>query len=167
VSNWFYKKHKSGSRRGFSPSPGGYMHGNVSEWVQDCWRDNYTGAPSDSSAWGGNCTTFGWVFRGGSSQDEPGDLHSVGRYEQATEGTPVVFALPGFFNFYTLSLLPFKVSLLSRALCDEVVINKRQNLEDTAVVHACSLKIRVGLQTFSPTRQPAGFILRCVFNTTS
>jgi len=27
------------------------MHGNVSEWVEDCWNENYSGAPSDGSAW--------------------------------------------------------------------------------------------------------------------
>jgi len=27
------------------------MHGNVYEWVADCWHDNYEGAPSDGSAW--------------------------------------------------------------------------------------------------------------------
>ena len=27
------------------------MHGNAWEHVQDCWHDNYTGAPSDGSAW--------------------------------------------------------------------------------------------------------------------
>jgi formylglycine-generating enzyme required for sulfatase activity len=26
------------------------MNGNVWEWVQDCWNENYTGAPSDGSA---------------------------------------------------------------------------------------------------------------------
>jgi formylglycine-generating enzyme required for sulfatase activity len=42
--------------------------GNVSEWVQDCWHENYQEAPSDGSAWekehNGNCD--GRVFRGGS-----------------------------------------------------------------------------------------------------
>jgi len=27
------------------------MNGNVAEWVEDCWHDNYTRAPSDGSAW--------------------------------------------------------------------------------------------------------------------
>ena len=27
------------------------MHGNVWEWVQDCWHGNYNGAPDDGSAW--------------------------------------------------------------------------------------------------------------------
>lgn len=27
------------------------MHGNVSEWVEDCWHENYDNAPDDGSAW--------------------------------------------------------------------------------------------------------------------
>jgi formylglycine-generating enzyme required for sulfatase activity len=41
------------------------MHGNVSEWTEDCANDNYQRAPTDGSAWlNGNCLTR--VFRGGS-----------------------------------------------------------------------------------------------------
>ena len=41
------------------------MHGNVWEWVQDCWNDSYEGAPTDGSAWtSGNCRRR--VVRGGS-----------------------------------------------------------------------------------------------------
>lgn len=41
------------------------MHGNVWEWVEDCWNDSYQGAPSDGSAWAsGDCSRG--VFRGGS-----------------------------------------------------------------------------------------------------
>ena len=44
------------------------MSGNVWEWVQDCWHENYKGAPEDGSAWlesnGGNCGRR--VVRGGS-----------------------------------------------------------------------------------------------------
>ena len=33
--------------------------GNVWEWVQDCWHENYEGAPKDGTAWekegGGDC----------------------------------------------------------------------------------------------------------------
>jgi formylglycine-generating enzyme required for sulfatase activity len=40
------------------------MHGNVWEWVQDRWHDNYDGAPADGSAWkSGNDAR--WVIRGG------------------------------------------------------------------------------------------------------
>ena len=27
------------------------MHGNVWEWVEDCWNDSYEGAPDDGGAW--------------------------------------------------------------------------------------------------------------------
>ncbi len=27
------------------------MHGNVCEWVEDCWNENYAGAPGDGGAW--------------------------------------------------------------------------------------------------------------------
>ena len=32
------------------------LAGNVSEWVEDCWHDNYEGAPSTALAWKGKCT---------------------------------------------------------------------------------------------------------------
>jgi formylglycine-generating enzyme required for sulfatase activity len=40
------------------------MSGNVWEWVADSWHDNYTGAPTDGSAWQGSSTKR--VLRGGS-----------------------------------------------------------------------------------------------------
>jgi formylglycine-generating enzyme required for sulfatase activity len=42
------------------------MHGNVWEWCQDVWHDNYEGAPTDGSAWmeGGNQQRR--IIRGGS-----------------------------------------------------------------------------------------------------
>ena len=41
------------------------MHGNVYEWVADCWNDSYAGAPTDGSAWlSGDCAVR--VLRGGS-----------------------------------------------------------------------------------------------------
>ena len=43
------------------------MHGNVWEWTEDCWHEDYLGAPSDGSAWttGGDCGFR--VKRGGGS----------------------------------------------------------------------------------------------------
>ncbi len=41
------------------------MHGNVWEWVADCWNVSYAGAPSDGSAWiSGDCGSR--ILRGGS-----------------------------------------------------------------------------------------------------
>ena len=54
------------------------MHGNVYEWVQDCWNGSYNGAPSDGSAWlSGNCSLR--VIRGGSWNDVPANLRSANR----------------------------------------------------------------------------------------
>jgi formylglycine-generating enzyme required for sulfatase activity len=40
------------------------MHGNVQEWVQDCWNESYYGAPSDGSArMSGDCRSR--TLRGG------------------------------------------------------------------------------------------------------
>jgi formylglycine-generating enzyme required for sulfatase activity len=52
------------------------MSGNVREWCQDAWHDNYTGAPADGSAWmkGGDATCA--VLRGGSWYSD-GSLCSV------------------------------------------------------------------------------------------
>ena len=54
------------------------MHGNVWEWVQDCWNFSYTGAPNDGSAWeSGDCSER--VLRGGSWYNEPWFLRSANR----------------------------------------------------------------------------------------
>jgi formylglycine-generating enzyme required for sulfatase activity len=55
------------------------MHGNVSQWVEDCWHDDYTAmAPTDGSAWlDGDCD--GRVLRGGSWGDSEVELRSAAR----------------------------------------------------------------------------------------
>ena len=55
------------------------MHGNISEWVEDCWHDDYTAdAPTDGSAWvEGSCS--GRVMRGGSWEDSQTELRSAAR----------------------------------------------------------------------------------------
>ena len=54
------------------------VHGNVSEWVEDCWHKNYQGAPSDGSAWvRGDCGRR--MLRGGDWNSAPWQLRSASR----------------------------------------------------------------------------------------
>ena len=58
------------------------MHGNVWEWVEDVWHDNYAGAPTDGSAWKSGGNSSHRVVRGGSWNGNPVNLRSAfrGRY---------------------------------------------------------------------------------------
>jgi formylglycine-generating enzyme required for sulfatase activity len=54
------------------------MHGNVWEWVEDCWNKSYTGSPTDGSAWtSGDCNSR--VLRGGSWGNGPWELRAAYR----------------------------------------------------------------------------------------
>jgi formylglycine-generating enzyme required for sulfatase activity len=54
------------------------MVGNVYEWAQDCYHEDYNGAPSDGSVFaGGNCAAH--FIRAGSFTDEPAYLRSAVR----------------------------------------------------------------------------------------
>jgi formylglycine-generating enzyme required for sulfatase activity len=53
--------------------------GNAAEWVEDCWNDDYKGAPSDGSAWTkGNCQLR--VLRGGSFDSQASYVQSAARF---------------------------------------------------------------------------------------
>lgn len=47
------------------------LHGNVCEWVQDCWHASYQGAPADGRAWVSNCAEDRRLLRGGGWSDDP------------------------------------------------------------------------------------------------
>jgi formylglycine-generating enzyme required for sulfatase activity len=54
------------------------MHGNVWEWVEDCWNEFYLGAPHDGSPWlTGRCDAR--VLRGGSWCDPPRLVRAAAR----------------------------------------------------------------------------------------
>jgi formylglycine-generating enzyme required for sulfatase activity len=55
------------------------MHGNVWEWVEDCWHGSYAGAPADGSASTTSCSETSRVLRGGSWNDSPLGLRSAHR----------------------------------------------------------------------------------------
>ncbi len=64
----------------FAPNPFGLydIDGNVSEWVADCWHDNYIRAPNDGSAWiNPGCKVR--VVRGGSWGSSPEQVRSAYR----------------------------------------------------------------------------------------
>ena len=68
----------------FQPNPWGLyqVHGNVSDWTQDCYHDGYAGAPSDGSAWtSGDCSRR--VVRGGAWYDTPENLRAASRGSDA------------------------------------------------------------------------------------
>ena len=79
-SEWDYKK--TAPVGSFAANAFGLydMHGNVWEWVADCYVDTYTGAPSDGSARTTGCgsTTYA-VLRGGSWYFDPRFLRSAYR----------------------------------------------------------------------------------------
>ena len=59
------------------------VHGNVWEWVEDCWNVSYAGAPADGSAWGrGACANR--VLRGGSWDLRPWGLRAGNRDRDAS-----------------------------------------------------------------------------------
>ena len=76
------------------------MHGNVWEWVQDCYKDSHARAPSDRAAvenWHGACYH---VVRGGSMIDKPRNVRSAVRYWGAASDRVISF---GFRVARTLS----------------------------------------------------------------
>jgi hypothetical protein len=88
----------------FAPNQYGLydMHGNVQEWVEDCYADSYWGASSSGAAQtGGDCSRR--VLRGGSWFDSGGGvrsaarrLHPGGKYEHSWVGFRIAMDLGSF-----------------------------------------------------------------------
>ena len=64
------------------------VHGNVYEWVEDCWHDSYAGAPRDGSVWlsgdGGDCSKR--VLRGGCWGFTPSAARTAARWHFPQHG---------------------------------------------------------------------------------
>ena len=79
-----FQTHSVGQKK---PNPWGLydMHGNVWEWVEDDWHDNYEGAPPDGSAWIDNPRGTRRVMRGGSWYDDAHFCRSAVRNSNAPD----------------------------------------------------------------------------------
>lgn len=73
----------------YLPNPFGLfdLHGNVQEWVQDCWHNNYQGAPQDGSAWLNSCSEAHRVLRGGAWSSSRDELRSAARDRKTWDHT--------------------------------------------------------------------------------
>jgi formylglycine-generating enzyme required for sulfatase activity len=71
----------------FEANPWGLfnVHGNVFEWCEDVWHDNYDGAPTDGSAWLEGGDDHWRVVRGGSWYVIPRFLRSADRDRGSTD----------------------------------------------------------------------------------
>lgn len=76
------------------------MHGNVWEWCEDAYHENYNGAPTDGSAWLSGADTMFRVLRGGSWYNNAYYLRSAVRYRD----------VPGRLNHH----LGFRVAAAAR-----------------------------------------------------
>ncbi|WP_040896975.1 SUMF1/EgtB/PvdO family nonheme iron enzyme [Xenococcus sp. PCC 7305] len=86
----------------FTPNAFGLydMHGNVWEWCQDNWHDNYENAPKDGSAWLSGSGSKK-VIRGGSWNSLPIDCRSAARYFTYPE-----IAFNNAFGFRVVCMVP-------------------------------------------------------------
>ncbi len=70
----------------YKPNPFGLYDtaGNAAEWIEDCWNDNYRGAPNNGSAWtSGQCRLR--VLRGGAFDSQARYLRSMSRFRYDTD----------------------------------------------------------------------------------
>jgi formylglycine-generating enzyme required for sulfatase activity len=80
LANYHLNKGKTLPVGSFSSNAFGLfdVHGNVWEWVEDCWNDSYAGVPSDTNVWkAGDCGRR--VLRGGSWNGRPRYVRSANR----------------------------------------------------------------------------------------
>ena len=86
-SQWDYKQ--TAPVGSFKPNAFGLydMHGNVREWVEDCYVNSYNDAPRDGSAVLGSADCSSRVLRGGSWSNNPGILRSAARNSDRPDGS--------------------------------------------------------------------------------
>jgi Sulfatase-modifying factor enzyme 1 len=82
----------------FKECANGCPHGNVWEWVEDIWHDNYGGAPADGSAWLWGSDPSYRVIRGGSWRNDTDFIRAAARHSWLPGGkivkSLIVFSSP-------------------------------------------------------------------------
>lgn len=66
------------------------VHGNVWEWVQDCWKDSYEDASNDGSALNEEAC-YKRILRGGSFGNSPKYLSSALRYRSPASKSSIIY----------------------------------------------------------------------------
>ena len=85
-----------------------HVHGNVWEWVQDCYRDSYDNAPLDGSIAVETSDSPERVLRGGSWYTSPRILRSANRGRRAPDNRNSQLRLPGGEDAYPLIIYLFR-----------------------------------------------------------
>jgi hypothetical protein len=84
-SGWYSKNSGGRTHPVGEKKPNGWglydMHGNVWEWVEDDWHDNYKGAPNNGSAWVDKPRGSYRVIRGGGWRHDAQYCRSATRYD--------------------------------------------------------------------------------------
>jgi formylglycine-generating enzyme required for sulfatase activity len=92
--NFSYASGPKGTFRGQTTEVGSFsanafglydMHGNVWEWCEDTWHENYNGAPIDGTAWVDKNDRQSRLLRGGSWRNEPRQCRSANRYKSSPD----------------------------------------------------------------------------------
>jgi formylglycine-generating enzyme required for sulfatase activity len=105
---WYYRNSQGTTHPVGQKKPNAWglydMSGNVWEWCEDNWHDNYIGAPNDGTAWidNDNRSQYRKCLRGGSWDDLPNSCRSANRD----------WYLPGYRNYY----IGFRVACVSPGL---------------------------------------------------
>ena len=81
-ANYLMRRNGTLPVNSFEPNPFGLynVHGNVSEWTQDCVHKNYEGAPNNGSAWMNECISTEHIIRGGSWRVHPSYMRASYRF---------------------------------------------------------------------------------------
>ena len=102
------------------------MHGNVYEWCQDVWHDDYNGAPTDGSAWETGGDSSRRVLRGGSWYSLPWWCRSANRIIFLSDETDYIVigfrlvSFPPSTPELPFALLPFCPLLFLPALLEKI-----------------------------------------------